>query len=68
MSRAGSGVGGGTGPLTQSPLFAEFILRTPSPQIFIDRDPTIFAPILNFLRTKELDLRLAWESFTAFTS
>lgn len=26
-------------------------------QIFIDRDPTAFAPILNFLRTKELDLR-----------
>lgn len=25
--------------------------------IFIDRDPTAFAPILNFLRTKELDLR-----------
>ncbi|XP_053568471.1 LOW QUALITY PROTEIN: BTB/POZ domain-containing protein KCTD3 [Bombina bombina] len=26
-------------------------------EIFIDRDPTAFAPILNFLRTKELDLR-----------
>lgn len=26
-------------------------------QIFIDRDPTLFAIILNFLRTKELDLR-----------
>lgn len=26
-------------------------------QIFIDRDPAAFAPILNFLRTKELDLR-----------
>uniref|UniRef100_A0A673IG61 BTB/POZ domain-containing protein KCTD3-like n=1 Tax=Sinocyclocheilus rhinocerous TaxID=307959 RepID=A0A673IG61_9TELE len=26
-------------------------------KIFIDRDPTAFAPILNFLRTKELDLR-----------
>ncbi|NXA35424.1 KCTD3 protein, partial [Eudromia elegans] len=25
--------------------------------IFIDRDPAAFAPILNFLRTKELDLR-----------
>uniref|UniRef100_A0A8D0DGY6 BTB/POZ domain-containing protein KCTD3 n=1 Tax=Salvator merianae TaxID=96440 RepID=A0A8D0DGY6_SALMN len=25
--------------------------------IFIDRDPDIFAPILNFLRTKELDVR-----------
>uniref|UniRef100_A0A670IX86 SH3KBP1 binding protein 1 n=1 Tax=Podarcis muralis TaxID=64176 RepID=A0A670IX86_PODMU len=25
--------------------------------IFIDRDPDIFAPILNFLRTKELDIR-----------
>uniref|UniRef100_A0A8C0JHT9 Potassium channel tetramerisation-type BTB domain-containing protein n=3 Tax=Chelonoidis abingdonii TaxID=106734 RepID=A0A8C0JHT9_CHEAB len=25
--------------------------------IFIDRDPTVFAPILNFLRTKELDPR-----------
>ncbi|XP_031314582.1 SH3KBP1-binding protein 1 isoform X4 [Camelus dromedarius] len=26
-------------------------------RIFIDRDPTVFAPILNFLRTKELDPR-----------
>ncbi|KAJ6663618.1 hypothetical protein lerEdw1_009697 [Lerista edwardsae] len=25
--------------------------------IFIDRDPDVFAPILNFLRTKELDIR-----------
>lgn len=30
----------------------------PTMQIFIDRDPTVFAPILNFLRTKELDPRL----------
>lgn len=29
----------------------------PPPKIFIDRDPTVFAPILNFLRTKELDPR-----------
>lgn len=26
-------------------------------QIFIDRDPSLFAPILNFLRTKELHPR-----------
>ncbi|XP_072217033.1 SH3KBP1-binding protein 1-like [Excalfactoria chinensis] len=30
-------------------------LRDETGAIFIDRDPTIFAPILNFLRTKELD-------------
>lgn len=29
----------------------------PPHKIFIDRDPTVFAPILNFLRTKELDPR-----------
>uniref|UniRef100_A0A8D2LRN0 SH3KBP1 binding protein 1 n=1 Tax=Varanus komodoensis TaxID=61221 RepID=A0A8D2LRN0_VARKO len=28
-------------------------------QIFIDRDPDAFAPILNFLRTKELDTNLS---------
>lgn len=28
-----------------------------SPQIFIDRDPSLFATILNFLRTKELHPR-----------
>eukprot|EP00076_Gallus_gallus_P034695 XP_025000233.1 uncharacterized protein LOC107050762 [Gallus gallus] len=32
-------------------------LRDETGAIFIDRDPTVFAPILNFLRTKELDLR-----------
>ncbi|CAL8245034.1 unnamed protein product [Lota lota] len=32
-------------------------LRDETGAIFIDRDPTTFAPILNFLRTKELDLR-----------
>ncbi|CAL1603880.1 unnamed protein product [Knipowitschia caucasica] len=32
-------------------------LRDETGAIFIDRDPTAFAPILNFLRTKELDLR-----------
>ncbi|XP_051920400.1 BTB/POZ domain-containing protein KCTD3 isoform X1 [Hippocampus zosterae] len=32
-------------------------LRDETGAIFIDRDPMAFAPILNFLRTKELDLR-----------
>ncbi|KAL2098585.1 hypothetical protein ACEWY4_005065 [Coilia grayii] len=32
-------------------------LRDETGAIFIDRDPTAFAPILNFLRTKELDFR-----------
>ncbi|XP_048392131.1 BTB/POZ domain-containing protein KCTD3 isoform X1 [Stegostoma tigrinum] len=32
-------------------------LRDETGAIFIDRDPTAFSPILNFLRTKELDLR-----------
>ncbi|XP_062303699.1 BTB/POZ domain-containing protein KCTD3 isoform X3 [Osmerus eperlanus] len=32
-------------------------LRDGTGAIFIDRDPSAFAPILNFLRTKELDLR-----------
>lgn len=32
-------------------------LRDETEAIFIDRDPTAFAPILNFLRTKELDIR-----------
>ncbi|XP_010705008.2 BTB/POZ domain-containing protein KCTD3 isoform X1 [Meleagris gallopavo] len=32
-------------------------LKDETGAIFIDRDPTAFAPILNFLRTKELDLR-----------
>ncbi|XP_026543523.1 SH3KBP1-binding protein 1 isoform X1 [Notechis scutatus] len=32
-------------------------LRDESGAIFIDRDPDLFAPILNFLRCKELDLR-----------
>ena len=27
------------------------------PQIFIDRDPQVFKPILNFLRTRNVDLR-----------
>ncbi|XP_056652175.1 SH3KBP1-binding protein 1 isoform X2 [Monodelphis domestica] len=30
-------------------------LKDETGAIFIDRDPTVFAPILNFLRTKELD-------------
>uniref|UniRef100_A0A8C9AM59 SH3KBP1-binding protein 1 n=1 Tax=Prolemur simus TaxID=1328070 RepID=A0A8C9AM59_PROSS len=33
-------------------------LKDETGAIFIDRDPTVFAPILNFLRTKELDPRL----------
>uniref|UniRef100_A0A673MH97 BTB/POZ domain-containing protein KCTD3 n=1 Tax=Sinocyclocheilus rhinocerous TaxID=307959 RepID=A0A673MH97_9TELE len=33
-------------------------LRDETGAIFIDRDPTAFAPILNFLRTKELDLSI----------
>lgn len=37
--------------------FQVFIKTVPHLQIFIDRDPAAFAPILNFLRTKELDLR-----------
>lgn len=37
--------------------FQMFIKTVHHLQIFIDRDPTAFAPILNFLRTKELDLR-----------
>nr|XP_033793657.1 BTB/POZ domain-containing protein KCTD3 isoform X4 [Geotrypetes seraphini] len=32
-------------------------LRDETGAIFIDRDPAAFVPILNFLRTKELDLR-----------
>ncbi|XP_029475929.1 SH3KBP1-binding protein 1 [Rhinatrema bivittatum] len=32
-------------------------LKDEAGAIFIDRDPTVFAPILNFLRTKELDPR-----------
>ncbi|KYO43602.1 BTB/POZ domain-containing protein KCTD3 [Alligator mississippiensis] len=32
-------------------------LKDETGAIFIDRDPAAFAPILNFLRTKELDLR-----------
>ncbi|XP_078720725.1 BTB/POZ domain-containing protein KCTD3-like isoform X1 [Lampetra fluviatilis] len=32
-------------------------LRDETGAIFIDRDPMAFVPILNFLRTKELDLR-----------
>lgn len=54
-SKVGWPVGGRTGLPTHS--------RLPCPppiQIFIDRDPTVFAPILNFLRTKELDPRLVW--------
>lgn len=55
----GGRVGGGTGP-PLGPTLCTLQFCTPSPQIFIDRDPTVFAPILNFLRTKELDPRLAW--------
>uniref|UniRef100_A0A8C5WW05 SH3KBP1 binding protein 1 n=1 Tax=Laticauda laticaudata TaxID=8630 RepID=A0A8C5WW05_LATLA len=43
------GTGASPGPLP-SPAF-------PFPQIFIDRDPDLFGPILNFLRCKELALR-----------
>ncbi|XP_061453074.1 SH3KBP1-binding protein 1 isoform X2 [Rhineura floridana] len=32
-------------------------LKDETGAIFIDRDPDVFAPILNFLRTKELDIR-----------
>ncbi|XP_059009186.1 SH3KBP1-binding protein 1 isoform X2 [Mustela lutreola] len=32
-------------------------LKDETGAIFIDRDPTVFAPILNFLRTKELEPR-----------
>ncbi|XP_075043175.1 SH3KBP1-binding protein 1 isoform X2 [Mixophyes fleayi] len=32
-------------------------LKDETGAIFIDRDPIVFAPILNFLRTKELDTR-----------
>uniref|UniRef100_A0A8C5MP50 BTB/POZ domain-containing protein KCTD3 n=1 Tax=Leptobrachium leishanense TaxID=445787 RepID=A0A8C5MP50_9ANUR len=32
-------------------------LKDETGAIFIDRDPMVFAPILNFLRTKELDTR-----------
>ncbi|KAH0631479.1 hypothetical protein JD844_005813 [Phrynosoma platyrhinos] len=32
-------------------------LKDETGAIFIDRDPEVFAPILNFLRTKELDIR-----------
>uniref|UniRef100_A0A8C8WY10 SH3KBP1 binding protein 1 n=1 Tax=Panthera leo TaxID=9689 RepID=A0A8C8WY10_PANLE len=55
-AETGQRVGGGTGaPL--SPVFCPIHPLPPFPQIFIDRDPTVFAPILNFLRTKELDPR-----------
>nr|XP_011763032.1 SH3KBP1-binding protein 1 isoform X2 [Macaca nemestrina] len=49
-------VGRGAGPHSVLP-FTPSILCPTFPQIFIDRDPTVFAPILNFLRTKELDPR-----------
>lgn len=56
----GQRVGGGSeAPL--SPAFCPIHSLPPFLQIFIDRDPTVFAPILNFLRTKELDPRFAWE-------
>jgi len=32
-------------------------------QIFIDRDPVFFSKILNYLRTKEIDLRFVILSF-----
>ncbi|KAK1330189.1 hypothetical protein QTO34_010375 [Cnephaeus nilssonii] len=37
-------------------------LKDETGAIFIDRDPTVFAPILNFLRTKELDPSLLHEA------
>lgn len=37
--------------------FCIYLHVSPSLQIFIDRDPSLFAPILNFLRTKELHPR-----------
>ncbi|GAB1285873.1 BTB/POZ domain-containing protein KCTD3 [Apodemus speciosus] len=48
------------GTRCDSPLLSGRIstLRDETGAIFIDRDPAAFAPILNFLRTKELDLRL----------
>uniref|UniRef100_A0A8C6SRX7 BTB/POZ domain-containing protein KCTD3 n=1 Tax=Neogobius melanostomus TaxID=47308 RepID=A0A8C6SRX7_9GOBI len=38
-------------------------LRDETGAIFIDRDPTAFAPILNFLRTKELDLSVLFHGY-----
>lgn len=40
-----------------SPNFFLCVCPPTKKKIFIDRDPTVFAPILNFLRTKELDPR-----------